>query len=597
MKLGVKAAWVGLAWALMAPVAGAQMRAELAVEPQVLRVGEAASLALIIRGVNDPRPPALTDVEGFQIQYHGAQSQVSFVNGRVDRFTTFQFSALAMKPGVHTIGPFVYEHAGQKATVAAVRVEVVEEGGPPAGNAITDRLFARIEASKQTVYLHEPFEITIALYARDVDLADQINLDGMPKSGLAIGQFREFGAVRETLDGRIYTVRRFRAPARALSAGTFTLEPSLTVQVVVQTRGRARDPLGDDIFEEFMRNFGGMGQTRAFAVEVKPFELTARDLPARGRPASFSGAVGRFTFEVQVRPSELAVGEPATVHTRIAGAGYLGGITAPAIPESAALHVYEPRAAAAPETERRFEQVVIPRTAAAKEIPALEFSYFDPESGVYETLRRGPFPLTLHAAAAGDARLVQAPGANGSPASPDALVRGADLVYLKPAPARWIRTAAGAAGGAPGWGAAAAWLAPALLLGAVALVARRRDRLATDTAFARRERAPRVARTALEAARRALTSGSSGAFFEALWEALSRYFGLKLGLPPGAVTTEAVLGAAQRAGVDAAGLEALRTVLTRCEAARFGGATADPAALRGMLDTVHRVLRTCERGL
>ncbi len=144
----------------------------------------------------------------------------------------------------------------------------------------------------------------------------------------------------------------------------------------------------------------------------------------------------------------------------------------------------------------------------------------------------------------------------------------------------------------------AAQLLPAAVLGLLFLAVMRREQLAGDIALARRHQAPRTARTGLRKAERAISRGDRKAFYEAIWETLSSYFGHRLNLAPGELSTEVVLSALNHAHMNASDTECIRVLFERCERARFGDVGADTvheAQERGILEELNQVLRKCER--
>ena len=182
---------------------------------------------------------------------------------------------------------------------------------------------------------------------------------------------------------------------------------------------------------------------------------------------------------------------------------------------------------------KAFEQVIIPRSEQASELPSLRFSYFDPVNKKYTTLTRGPFPLQVIAAPDSGLRTVESTQA---PWNATTRPLGRDIVYLKDAPEAWSLK------GQASWYTAPTFVAvqaiPLLLLGIVSLLARRRDTLADDVAKARRLHAPKSAREGLRRARTALSKNDKKDFYEALWDALASYFGDRLNLGPGDVTQD-----------------------------------------------------------
>lgn len=585
-----------LALALAAAARAVEPSVEFDVQPRAIHVGETAVATLTLRGLPDADPPMFPAIQGFRVEPAGNETRVSIVNGQVDRSLVYRFALVAERPGDFPVGPFRYDVDKKTIDLPAIRIKVV--AGAATGDSGKGKpAFARIVTERNEVYLHENFTVTVSIYSKGLNLASDIQLNGMPDSGLKLTPFVELPGGRDVVDGEVYEVRQFESTARALSAGTIALHPTLRVQVLSR---RARPERGAGVFDNsFFEDF--FQGTPFDRVERRPLDLPTdavnlkvKPLPAEGRPSSFSGAVGKCEWDVSARPSELTVGEPVTLKIVIRGDANLDTVSAPALDLGPEFRVYEPKLAGGADANRRtFEQVVIPRDEKIRAIPEVRFTYFDTETGAYKTLKAGPFPLVLHPAT-NEARVLRAP-IGAAPSAAD-LVKGSDIVYLKPAPAYWTR-----AGDRPWW---TAWpgltvhLAPPVLLALLALAARRRDLLEHDVARARREEAPRAARAAVRRATAAAAAADDAAFHEAVSDALSAYFGHRLNLHPGDVSAERALAAVERAGIEPSDREELARLFSECEAARFGGAAAGATAVRtqgGTLELLTRLLRRCER--
>lgn len=560
------------------------------VQPRVVSVGETAVATLTLRDVFDASTPSLPDLDGFQVQPAGTENRMNIVNGVVDKSIVHRFALTAVRAGEFTLGPFSYEAGGKQFQLDAVKVRVVSapaDGGAPVDD-LRHAAFARVTVNQSEVYVHETFTITIEMLHRGVDLDRDVQLLNMPQSGLKLGQFVELGSGREVVEGTVYEVRAFRAEGRALTAGEIRLEPVLRAQRVTRRQGRARGPFGESLFDDFF----GRVERRPIDLKTQPVTLNVLPLPVADRPATFSGAVGACTWDVDVKPLEVNAGEPVTLTMTIRGGSNLEMVTAPHVEFGEEFRVYAPRmiSPADQSAERVFEQIVIPRDDRAGKIPALSFSYFDPEVGEYRTVERGPFPLVVHASTNGASVIHLTP----TPAGP--LVSGGapDIVYLKPSLAvtdragvpRWLTT----------WPGAMVHLAPAIFALAAWGFARRREALQTDVARARRQRAPRAARVAVRKARDAAEKGDGAAFHDAVWEALTGYFGNRLNLAPGEVDLERVLASFRAGKAETALLSDIRMVFESADAARFaGGGAAGAAGLRDRLDLLVRLLSQAER--
>ncbi|MCA8970682.1 MAG: BatD family protein [Planctomycetes bacterium] len=115
--------------------------------------------------------------------------------------------------------------------------------------------------------------------------------------------------------------------------------------------------------------------------------ILVRDLPEDGKPASFTGAVGRF--EIQTRLSAPAADGAREWTFEATGRGNFAAWNAPAIPSDGALHVRGRREERdASHYTAHFELIATPsaqppETSRSIAVPSVECSWFDPESGTY----------------------------------------------------------------------------------------------------------------------------------------------------------------------------------------------------------------------
>lgn len=574
------------------------------IQPRVLRVGEAALGSITIRGVDHPATPTLPPIQGFQVNFSGTERSFSFGTGGRDSATTFRYQFVPIQTGNFVVGPFAYTAQGETANLPAIELQVLApEAAAPQGGAQpawSELLFAKLWISPTNLYSQQYFDIYVSVYSRGLNLASDLSLMNMPGAGLSLQPFQELASTREAVRDQIYDVRRFRCKAQALTAGAFKLAPTLRVALIVPRERRRRGGFFDDpFFDSPLDAIFGRAQAQPVDLTPPPVDLVVNPPPAEDQPAGFSGAVGQFSFDVELKPREVSAGDPVTLSLQISGEGNLENVSAPQVVAGDAFKVYEPRLVsknvdgARATGTKLFEQVLIPRSTQATNLPALAFSYFDPAKAAYETVRRGPFALVVHPSSNVAAKLIQA--ASAAPEASAALL-GTDIVYLKPAPARWLRA------GSPLWYQRPLFLAlqavPALATALLFVIVRRRTRLASDVALARRQRAPRSARAAIRKAEAALAKSDRRAFFEAAWDALASYFGDRLNLAPGELGSDAVLHALRRARLAPAELERVRILFERCERERFGIA-GDEAVhethLRGILNELNGVLRQCER--
>lgn len=607
-RAAVHAKWAGAAAAagcLAAAASGAPLEVEFDVKPKAVRLGDMVSATFTVSGADDPPAPELPPLPDFRVSSRPAMGRQTIMsNGRIHTSRTFTYQMMPTKEGTFRIGPIDYEVDGREITLPAVEVRVAPRDAVSAGSGqrLDDLLFARIELSNDDLYVQENAEVLLSVYVAELRLGRDFQLSGLPTSGLSFQSFRDIEGDREYLDGRMYTVRRFRSYVRGLTAGRFEIAPTLTVPLYSTSQRSRRSSSVFDSF--FFRDL--MSASRPIEVRPPPVTVTIRPLPEAGRPSDFSGAVGQFQFDAQAQPRTVQAGDPITLTLGISGRGNLDAVSAPKLDFGPAFRLYDPRLVSKQINDsltygrKSFEQVIIPVREDIEALPQVSFSYFDPESDEYRTLRRGPFHVTVTPGEEAAARVVQAPREEHGAAA-DVDVLEADIAYLKTQPGRWRNRRP------PAWYLRGSfWAVQSLppLLSAVAFaVARRREGLARDQARSRRARAPRELAGRLPEVQRALEEGRHREFYEALWHALSSYFGDRLNLPPGAVAGPQVVNAFERAGMPSEHLDRLRHLFDLCEQARFGFSPSDQSAMTDsdrraagvIFDKLQAVIKQCEK--
>jgi hypothetical protein len=135
-------------------------------------------------------------------------------------------------------------------------------------------------------------------------------------------------------------------------------------------------------------------QEDRFAISSRAETLVVRPLPAEGRPAGFSGAIGAgLRLERRVTPSAARVGDGVTVELSLTGEGNLALWPAPVVrwPVGARGYVERIDEAMASEDSRlggtkRFRYLVVPDSAGVLALPAVSYTYFDLAPGRYTEL-------------------------------------------------------------------------------------------------------------------------------------------------------------------------------------------------------------------
>ncbi|MEO8604640.1 MAG: BatD family protein [bacterium] len=574
-----------LVTALAAQAADAPIKVSATVEANDVAVGEPFVLSIVVDGAQNVPVPTV-EVDGFRSAYLGPSTQVSLVNGHMSQSVTHRYRMIADREGQFSLGPFVIGHDDERYKTAPVPVHVraanAKANTRAAAPGGADGLRLVVQPGKTSVYVGERVPLSVTLYVGNVSVRD-LQFPAFSADGVTVEKFGQPEQDTEVIDGRRFTTVRLRSTMTMLRPGPIDLHATMAMNIATARRGA--DPFFDQVFG---------GNTKAVQLDADPVVVTVLPLPEAGKPPDFTGALGRFTFALDAKPTALDAGDPITLRMTIGGHGNLAGVNPPAVPVGDAFRRYDAQPVKGEDspTERVFEQVLIPKRPEVREVPAVRFSFFDPDARAYQTITRGPIPIEVHAAT-GKATVVDGAPAAAPEAKPAAPL-GRDIVFIKEAPGSFAPR-----------GAAAEWswlwvlqILPPLGFAGVWVFVRRRDRLAGDPRLARFRAAGRDARQALAVAR-----ADQAQAVDRISTAMVAYLGAKLDLPPGGVERERVLARLQAAGVDNGLRERIERFLDLSQHARYarGG---DAAAERttaldlatGIVDGLERV-RGLERRL
>ncbi len=544
--------------------------AKLTISPPLISMGEAAQISIEVRNVKRPQPPVLPDIPGLSFSGKGQSSNTSIINGKMDRSTTYTFTAYPQKTGEFSIGPFAYTIGKETQTLQGHLKVVATSGDAARPQSWSDLVFAKLNASKNKAYVQEPFELILSIYSRpSVQIDRNIGLQNMPETGLSELAWKEQPKTREQIDGTLFDVTRYKTTARAMGSGRFEFEPTVTVPVVLPNQ---------------RRSFFGQHQTRPVEVQLEKTTVSVLPLPTLGKPAGFTGAVGNFQFGVTAQPLSVHPGDPVTVTMTMIGNGNFDRIMPPALSADDSFRLFGDAVRQAGNNGVRFEQVISPRNAETTEIPPIDFSFFDTKAEQYRTVTSRPISIEVTASSNETAQLF---------ASSETVIQP-DLPFVAESD---VQRAVGFMTLA--WHAVRPWLwiIPAtfgtglLLFFAQKFYHWRRK----DVAWLRRQKAPKAAQQALRKATLARKNNDAPAFYNALWSALADYFGNRLNLAPGEVTAPAVLQALEKSSLSPETRDRLKTLFEQVDAGRYSPTPPSTEETEQQQVFLTQTLKQCEK--
>lgn len=549
--------------------------------PLLVAAGENFRIEFTVNAEPERNSFEAPSFEGFQLIAGPVTSRGSnmyIVNGAMERseYHTYTYVLQGTTKGKYTIGAAAIAVEGKSYRTQPVTIEVVDEDNSQQGDAVpqggnsaekaigANDLLMRMVVNKTDVFKGEPVVAALKLYKR-------VSLLG--SDGVKFPSFNGFWTQeldsennmwqRETYDGRIYetlVVREYLLYPQ--QTGKLRIDPAemtVVAQVVMPSSSRGFDPFFDqpDVVEVRRK------------LTTAPVEINVKELPA-GAPSSFSGAVGRFTMEATPPASNFTANSAATYTVKISGTGNLPFVQAPTLALPSSFELYDVKTTESLKNSlqgisgyRQFEYPFIARAEGEYDIPAIEFSYFDPSQLKYVTLSSRELALTIDPDQSG--------GLSGAPviggvSKEEVKMLGQDIRFIK----------LGAAGLRPVRsvfvGSVAYWVLLGLMLVlfvGVSIYLRKRIKEMQNVTLIRGKRANRVALQRFRAAAKFMEMDNQHGFYEEMLRALWGYMSDKLNIPVANLTKENVREELRKRNIASDTIQQFIDIIVSCDEAQY----------------------------
>ena len=439
-------------------------------------------------------------------------------------------------------------------------------------------LFVRIEMSKPRVYEQQAVVCTIKLYTK-YQISQFMPTIQPSFDGFLIEEIPVQPSLNkvETLNGERYmTAILKQCILYPQQSGNLTISSGNYDVSVVQ-------------FDTFRSIFGSISKPVEKSLKVTSNKATIHILPLpEPKPASFTGAVGKFNVTTDLKPATgLKTYSAAIYRYIISGTGNIKYIKAPEIKFPDQFDVYDPKTDVqvndgAGDMSGRvvMDYTFIPQYAGEFEIPASEFSYFNPETGKYET-------VTV------PARHLSVAKGEGQPSN-HYRMKNMDIRPIKSGDLGLKKSHGYIVDGWTYW----LWfLLPLLALVALIAYYRRQLKERADVRRMRSKRASKVAQRRLKAARGFAARNDRSGFYAEMLNALWGYMSDKLSIPVSELSKDNINAELEQYGINEQLRKESMELIDKCEFAQYApelasgdmNAVLDEAA--GIIDRLESVKR------
>ena len=546
-------------------------------------------------------PPSFNGFTVVGGPFNSSSSSVQIINGSMSRTVshTYSYVLRAEQEGSFTIGSASLVVDGETVKSEPFPITVTPAEGGTGGQGQTGAssstgasrpsttdptvsgkdLFFTVSPSKKSVYVGEPVVLTYKLYTRVP--VSQLSVSKMPSYGGF--WMKEVGdnsstlrQTSETVNGIEYTVAEVKKVVLVpQKSGTLTIEP-MGLECIAQIQTQRNSQRSNDPFDIFFNDpFFNRSITNVQKnVETALLNLTVKNLPEEGRPASFAGAVGNYNFSTSLDRDDVSSNDAVTLTVTVSGSGNIEllNLPTPAFPPD--FETYDPKIVSNIDATgqgmsgtKKAEILAIPRHAGDFVVPPMEFSYFNPAKGQYVTLRSPQHAIHVEKGAGDDNGGVYASNQEG------VKHLGSDIRHIMTGSPR-LKPLNTVFFGSLGYFLVLGVLL--LLFIVVTVLVKRRRQFRQDAVLVRNKQATRVAKGRLKNAYAYLKANDQSHFYEELSQALWGYISDKLGIERSVLSMDTVKEAMLDKGIGDGLPDRFVETLNACEFARF--APGDAAA-------------------
>jgi hypothetical protein len=520
------------------------------------------------QGADNFTPP---DFKGFRIIQGPSQSvSQSWINGKVSFSQSYTYIIKPERKGELIISPANIKYRGSNLNSKMMKiivlkpVDITENPNDP--NYIAQQNIHLVaEVSKSKPFVGEGIYVEYRLYVSenisvyDTSVTEAPQYNGFWNQEIKINGFPvKIGKYNNENYRYIVLQKALLIPTKT---GKLTIDPMKMDIVIGVPTGRV-DFFGNVITKNIKKEFASTKKN-----------ISPKSLPLENKPENFTGAVGKFKFDVSLSKSALKANESSQIKVVVSGKGNLKLFELPTVKTPAELEKYQPerkervRVAANGITGSVTDiYTVVPQYKGKYKIPNVTFSYFNPDAEKYETVDTEDLFVDV---LEGKELITNNTNKNSNTIQKQTVVSSANNF-------RYIQTKSKfVAKETPDFYKSNLFylllFLPLLIIPIGIVIAKNNEKRNSDVIGIKQRKAERLAKKYLSEAQKQL--GKKEAFYEALERALHNYLKAKLGIEIADISKEKIAQILQQKNVDETSIKQFIEVLEHSDLARYSPIT------------------------
>jgi len=563
------------------PLFAQEVSIEASVDKDTVHLDETFTLTIVLRGgaeLNVTTNIEMPELDDFEIINQSRNTVFSIIPGQAETTQTLQYVLQPFKGGKFVIDSIEF-HSGGK-TVKSNPIEITVDSTvsptasvptyvPPRSYQLPDKysyyddkdMWTEQLVDIENPYVNEQITLTFKFYYRN-NISGEAQYQPPDTTGFKLVELHKSSiSSTETINGIEYNVDYVKLALFPVSAGDKTIgETLLNVPV--------------DFFDYK-------------TLKSNKSNVHVRSLPDKGRPSSFSGAVGEFMIYARLDREEVEINQPVSLELTVEGFGNVDSIGQPVLAGINGFKVYPSGSSSDSNvkdnlvySQKKFKYVLMPVKTGIVDIPEINYAYFNSKKGTYEHIKTKPFKIKVlqgkvaSSEQSGEQKEIKITGHDINHIKTDVFLNNENPFLYKNLALRLFI------------------FIPPIGLFMSFFYKKHINRLSNDQGFARFTRAYKKARLTMSDAAKLTGKDDDLQFYSLISRVITDYIADKLNLPSAGLTLEKLCSILEEKKLPGDIIEEFKRCYEKCEYARFAPGSSKEEDRKEVLSLTEKILNS-----